>query len=728
MSRLSQRFSAFSILAVCFGIGFASIESGHDRTARAAEFIDFRKFSPNSPSDSKEKKKESGPKKSASEKSDSKKRKDAEKSNVPQVEVFIPSVTQLVSAAKQSRTGKLFDAFSGMVPRLEKESDDDFDFDAILSLLSKIADWPDTALGLMTFSMDRDGRPRWAIKLDWNLEETCGRLREMLNDEKAGKLLDEVSLKKGDDGTYKLETPEVMLAVIKSDGEGSLISSGENLKTPRTLFGEKLDKSGKRVSSRKGGMLVYCRLNMDAGEEDEKSQSILAGFSMVSDIRYGGKLDDDGQWNERFNVRWNPILGLGIKQILKKTTGSFTCPKNAYVTAAFHVAMAEGLADGIADLETGTIGGRAGGDMAFVALPGTGFLPIPDMYYQFNARRMDRIKDDIREAIETDTNSRKEDDRPVAWHEDKLGDSTYFWKDGAADKVSSFSMATFRTVVFFEEPEDDKGQHRLIIAETSTQPSDAIKRWRELRRKSRDNVEVPDTKDVHWQMVLNWKKIYELAQPYLTVFAGSSDAVDTAPSVESLSDVLCDSVVNVKIEYAGLDVRHTGPLPIGAAYVPGVTLASLSATASYASEAAREQTACRNLRVLYYHAKLFKKDYGRWPATVAELDGYVDFASHPNLLNIQPKESGFVAGFVSVFTTDERKARHEDDSDDEIDDDLYEIDWDEDAWQLKFRADEFVDYATISIDQDGEIHRVQKDTGEKPQNGGKNGKKKLAAR
>ena len=187
---------------------------------------------------------------------------------------------------------------------------------------------------------------------------------------------------------------------------------------------------------------------------------------MISDIRYGGKLTSDGQWSERFNVRWNPLLGLGIKQLLKKTSGSFDCPRDAFVAGAVHVAMAEGLADSIAGLDAGTIGSRVGGDMAFVAITGTGFFPIPDVYYQFNARRVDKIKDDIREAIEDDTKERKEDDRPAAWHEDKVGDAVYFWKDGAADGAGSFSLATFRTVVFFEEPDDKDAQNRLIIAET----------------------------------------------------------------------------------------------------------------------------------------------------------------------------------------------------------------------------------------------------------------------
>lgn len=67
-----------------------------------------------------------------------------------------------------------------------------------------------------------------------------------------------------------------------------------------------------------------------------------------------------------------------------------------------------------------------------------------------------------------------------------------------------------------------------------------------------------------------------------------------------------------------------------------------------------------------------------------------------------------MAGIVSVFTTSKREDRDITDDDDEIDDDLYEIDWAETQWKLKIRPDEFVEYATIYIDQDGKIHRVAK--------------------
>src|SRR5205823_3332028 len=108
------------------------------------------------------------------------------------------------------------------------------------------------------------------------------------------------------------------------------------------------------------------------------------------------------------------------------------------------------------------------------------------------------------------------------------------------------------------------------------------------------------------------------------------------------------------------------------------------------------------------HAKLFETDFGRWPANVAELEGYVDFDSHPDLLSLRPKEDSFAAGFVSMFTTHTTKVRREE-GQDLIDDGLYVIEGDGGDWCLRFRNDQFKQQKTICIDAKGEIHRVSKE-------------------
>lgn len=635
-----------------------------------------------------------------------------DKSNSPQVEIYIPSVTDLIDGYRRSRSAKLVEAFAGMMPRLERESDDDFDFAAIYSILEKIASWPDTSIALTTYTQDREGRPRWAIRLDWSPSELHKRMSELLELDETKNLLRDIVLREQDDASWSLELPEMPLAVLKSQGSRSMIASNDELAPPEKLFGQKDDPAAGHTARVRGtGALIYCRLNMEAGDEGEKRRSMLAQFSIVSDVRYVAMVDADGRWRERFNVRWNPLIGLGIKTMLKKSTKSFDCPRDAYLTGVMHLAMGEGLADTIAGLDAGTIGSRAGGDMAFSVLAGEGFFPIPDIFYQFNVRRIDRIKKEIREAIRKDTDRRKDDDLLPAWHESQIDGKVVFWRDPSADQGGSFSFATFRTVVFFELSDRDEvgAQDRLIIASTSMHAEDTLRRWRELRRKPGDWMSVPDSSKSHWQVVANWRAVYELVQPYLSMLASTTETGGGAPRADELADALSPSTIDAKIEFAGLDVRHAGPLPFGAAYVPGITFASLSATVDPGSEAAREREACRHLRVLHHHATLFKKDYGRWPATVAELDGYVDFASHPYLLNIHPKDDGLLKGFVSIFTGDKRRQAREEQESDQIDDTLYEIEWEEDSWKLMFREDEFIHHRTIYIDAEGRIHRVPRE-------------------
>jgi hypothetical protein len=220
---------------------------------------------------------------------------------------------------------------------------------------------------------------------------------------------------------------------------------------------------------------------------------------------------------------------------------------------------------------------------------------------------------------------------------------------------------------------------------------------------------VPSSEKAHWQARIHWRSIYDLVHPYLSTFACLSGDATLPPTSEEIADSLDDSEVNVRIEFNGLQVRHTGPIPFGAAYVPGVTIASLSASADPSSESARERVACRHLRVLYHHARLFKKDYGRWPATVAELDGYVDFAIHPYLLRLRPQERSLAENFVAVFTGErEHQSGDEEEEWEAIDDSLYVIDWTPEDWKLKFRDDQFKEYQTIYIDTEGNIHRVPK--------------------
>jgi hypothetical protein len=172
--------------------------------------------------------------------------------------------------------------------------------------------------------------------------------------------------------------------------------------------------------------------------------------------------------------------------------------------------------------------------------------------------------------------------------------------------------------------------------------------------------------------------------------------------------------VDVRIEFAGLKVRHVGPVPLSTAYIPVAAGIALGKSLDSASESAREEIASRHLRVLHHHATLFNKDFGRWPARVAELDGYVDFASHGYLLRLRPKDAGFLAMLETSLSGVKPDANKPDEDADEdeadwtIDDSLYVVHWSKNKndWQLGIAEGRFKHVKTIYIDAEGEIHRV----------------------
>jgi len=640
----------------------------------------------------------------------------AEKADTPEVEVYIPSVAALRSAADRSKTAQLFRAIAGMFPTPTDETGEGLDVGAVFKLVGQITNWPDTSVVLTIFSMDREGRPRWALRVDWPLEELRRRVEELLDSDAARELLKDVKLTESDEGNWRLELPDYVLAVLSRSGEGSLLASAVELRPPAAVFGQEGYGKGAGDAAAAGKkarkpMLVYSRLNLEADENEGNSP--FAMISGVRDVCYGISLEQGGTWDEKVVVRWSPLLGTALKIAFRKVSKPFECPRDAYAVAVFSIGVGEGLADAIGELPPGTIGSRASKETAFAAVPGTGFFPFPDVYFQFNAPKKDKLIESIREALAEDARKRKENDQIPAWHEDKFDGRVVFWRDPAADGGAGLMPARYRTVLFFDSKGDgEDAPSRLIIAQTSTWPDDAVRHWSELTRGRKSCVAVPDSTKVHWQARINWRSAYALAQPYLCLFSSLEEDATLPPTEEELSAALTDSVINIRIDYSGLEVRHTGPIPVGAVYVPAIVATALSDSGSAWSEAGRERTACQHLRVLYYHAKLFKKDYGRWPATVAELDGYVDFASHPDLLWLWPQNQSFTQQLASAFMARKQKAVEKEDG--EIDDSLYAIDWTPTDWKLKFRDGEFRDFATIYIDMEGEVHRVPKPATSQP--------------
>ena len=174
-----------------------------------------------------------------------------------------------------------------------------------------------------------------------------------------------------------------------------------------------------------------------------------------------------------------------------------------------------------------------------------------------------------------------------------------------------------RTVLFLTKETDAKERERdfLVIGFTSTDPKDLARRWAELPR-SKEFRHMPAARKPHGQVWVHWEQAYRWLQPYINVGVGSLIQRTVLPDAEEIQANLTDAYLTLKIKYAGLAVTHEGPLPAGVLGVPLMAAMSLEEDRSGGSDLARERQACRQLKVLHHHAKLFKKDLGRWPAEV----------------------------------------------------------------------------------------------------------------
>lgn len=596
-------------------------------------------------------------------------------------------------------------AVVGAIELPKNETGEELDPKGLTALVDEIRSWPDTSLAGAIFTQDSEGRPRWVVRTDWPLDDLIKRIRSLLSQPALQKILANVELRQRDDDTFVIELADTALAVLRPTTDGSSVASSATVELPAKLYGRRVTAKSAESDAK---TLVFCRISLGGSDDDGRS-SFLSSIIGIRSLRYACGLTSSGDWVERIGLSWNPMLGLVIKGSVKRVKKQFDCPAGALAVAAFHLDTGGGLADSIADLPSGTTGPVTSGEVAIALVPGTGFFPIPDVFYQFAVSRREKAIAAIRKFIAEDTEARAEDDREPEWREMSVGGSPVFWRDPTADGGGAVSFANFRTVVFFEPGDPDrKTEDRMIIAETTSFAEAAVEQWRKMRRLKA--IRLPDGADAHWQARISWKRIYALIEPYAGLMTAFGEDTKPLPSAEMLGAALSDSIISVRIETTGLRVTQTGPIPVGMVLVPSVVAEALGARGDASSEAERERLACRHLRVLYHHAKLFKKDYGRWPATVAELDGYVDFNEHRELLWIPEQKRGLVAGLVSTAIGGRRYPEVDRDK---VDDALYEIDWTPDRWALRFRDGEFRDYKTISIDAAGQIHRIPKASSDK---------------
>ena len=177
---------------------------------------------------------------------------------------------------------------------------------------------------------------------------------------------------------------------------------------------------------------------------------------------------------------------------------------------------------------------------------------------------------------------------------------------------------------------------------------------------------------------------------------------------------MTDGMLTAKAKFSGLEVSHQGPLPVGAVVLPSLLAVAAAADESGGSDLARERLASQRLKVLYHHSTLFHKDLGRWPAEVAELDGYIDFAGNPELLKLNlSSRKQWADWLLGGFDADDDAAEDEEEEESEIDEDLYVIDWEPDRWTLGLAPGTLEHLERLYIDHDGVVHRVEK----KPETG-----------
>ncbi len=643
----------------------------------------------------------------------------------PRFELYMPSARRLASEAKRSHGGVFLAPLGGMLREMAGASAEGVDTEAVESIVKQIGSWPDTAIGAYAYAPDTEGRPRWAVRFDWPVGDLSKRIETLLTAEATAELFDEIELRPGKQDGYEVVLLGSPLAyVLPLDDGHSCLSSHADLPISTE------PPTGILSTEDEEPTLVVGRLNL-TGTEMDSGATFLSSFSAFTDLEYTGRVDENGDWVEEVNVHWPPIAGMGAKALFGKVKQTFFVPNEAFGAAAFKAIMAPGMLDGLAGFgqqmvmdASGqmSIVGEAGvgpimssiePELCLTLLPGTGFLPMPDIVVQARTKRAKQLIRNLSEAAEELNDAFHERDKSEPWHEATVADRTVFWSDGTNQYPGMIMPLVLRPVLFTTTETDARDRKRdfLVLAWTSTSPKAFVHRWLDLPR-TRDMRHLPVKRKTNGQAWLNWKQVYKWVSPYVNVPLGTLIGQVPLPRLDDVRPDMTDALVTIKLSYAGLKAHHQGPLPVGLLVLPALASASAAADAGGGSDLARERLACQRLKVLYHHSKLFKKDVGRWPAEVAELDGYVDFEGHPGLLELRlSSRKAWGKWFQELIEADDEEEDDEGIEEDvfgSIDDDVYVIEWGCDTWLLKLAPRTLEHLEELYIDQDGKLHRKKR--------------------
>ncbi|MBU0717133.1 MAG: hypothetical protein KJ749_02705 [Planctomycetes bacterium] len=643
----------------------------------------------------------------------------------PRFELRIPDVRKALAELDRSHAGVFAAHLRQMTAEMASASAEGIDANEAGALLEQIGHWPDTSIDAVMFAPDTEGQARWAVRVDWPVADLHQRVKGLLESGAASELLEGVTLSPDGDGAYNISLAGAPLGYLLSAGESrAFLASHKDLPLPDESF------SGTPETEGDGASVVTCRLNL-TGTEKDSGATFFSSFSMLTDIVYGGRVDDDGDWIETFYIHWPPISGVGVKTFLGKIKQTFFVPDEAFGAASLKALMLPGMLEGMAgfgpqvvmdspgelaivgEATVGPVASSVGSQACITVLPGTGFLPAPDIVIQMKANKdPEKLMKELAEAAQRVNELHRERERPEPWHQAEVRERTVIWSDGTNNYPGMLAPFSMRPVLFTTKEADprDRETDYLVLAWTSTSPQKLVRRWLDLPRGVERRF-LPTTRKSHGQLWVNWKQVYRWLSPYANLTLGVVVPDAILPRAEDIEGDLTDALLAAEPGYAGLRVTHQGPIPLGAFVVPTLVSASTVMDESGDSDLARERLASRQLKVLHHHAKLFQKDVGRWPAEVAELDGYVDFAGHPELLELKlSSRKEWSQWFEGVFDFDEEETKDEDEEEigAGIDDDLYVIEWGRDSWSLGLAPDTLEHLEKLFIDQNGKLHRVEK--------------------
>ncbi|UCG16300.1 MAG: hypothetical protein JSV19_13500 [Phycisphaerales bacterium] len=647
----------------------------------------------------------------------------------PRLELHVPSVRTLLAEARRSNVGFLLDTIGDVLVEASTASSEGIDIEQAAALITQIKQWPDSSIDAVTYASDTQGRPRWIVRFRWPLRSLHARVAAVLDAESSRAILKDVTLSPAEDGGYKIALAESTLAYLLPAGESeSLLASSPDLEFPSRPF------VGTAQTRAEGTPLLVCRLNLTQTEKDSGA-TWLSSFSVVTNVTYAASVNESGDWVETVHVDWPPISGLGAKAVFGKVSQTFFVPDEAFGSLVVNSGLlAPGMLEGLAglgpqvmttrpgefeivgEMKPGPVASRTHSTVCVTVLPGTGFFPIPDIIVQARAKAPDTLIQEIREAAEEANKLFRDREQPEPWHESKVGNRVVFWNDGSSQSRGLATPASLRAVLFVKKETDAKGRERsfLVIGRTSTSPEELVERWVGIPRRP-DRRFLPSVRKTRGQVWVNWRQLYRWLSPWANIGLSTLASSTLLPDVDTIASRLTDASVTVKMRYAGLTVEHHGPVPGGVIVVPALLAVATAEGPSGASDLARERDAARKLKVLHHHAKLFRKDLGRWPAEVAELDGYVDFAGNPALLRVRQSSKKAwsewgksLLSFGGKADTQDQDEEEEDDELGDIDDSIYVIEWHEDSWRLGFAPGTFEHLEELYVDDTGIIHRIEK--------------------